>query len=45
MNVKSGTPIRPLNYNSVIMQSIENKRLHDIASEIRTRLQKVIEQL
>lgn len=27
------------------MQSIENENLHDIATEIRTRLQKVIEQL
>jgi uncharacterized protein (DUF302 family) len=30
---------------SASMQSIENKALHDIAIEIRARLQKVIEQL
>ena len=30
---------------SASMQSIENKNLHDIATEIRARLQKVIEQL
>ena len=30
---------------SASMQSIENKELHDIATEVRARLQKVIEQL
>ena len=30
---------------SASMQSIDNKALHDIASEIRSKLQKVIEQL
>lgn len=30
---------------SASMQSIENKKLHDIAAEISARLKKVIEQL
>ena len=30
---------------SASMQSIENKELHDIATEVRARLQKVIEQV
>ena len=30
---------------SASMQSIENKELHDIATEVRARLQKVIEQM